>query len=106
MDGYTTEDPATNTQCTTNPNGTFVSLKGADLPAGGTLRVKAKIVEEVEGIQWANVTFTRGSKVIRLRVRVSRHGFVSLARKPKLPGYWALTIAFRGNTITTNFYVH
>lgn len=105
VDGYTTEDPATNTQCTTNPNGTFIFLHKAVLPSGGTLRVKVKIVGSVKGRRFANVFLVRRGKLIRLRLQISPNGFVSFARVLRLRGFWALTIAYGGNTIATNFRV-
>lgn len=100
--GYVVVDPATNTSCTTNENGTFLWLGGTTVKKGRPVKIVARMLPTTRGDvrPFARVYFIRGKTVIRKRVYLGRGGLLKLNQKLNKKGTWTIVAVYRGNRLS------
>lgn len=107
QNGYVVNDPATNTSCTTNPNGTFLWVGGTTIRKHRWTHVMARLIGTTRGDvrAFAIVRFVRGKTVITRRVPLKRGGMIDLSQKLNRKGRWAVVVKYRSNRLSATINV-
>lgn len=101
--GYVISDPATNTSCTTNANGTWLWVGRQVIREGQWTPLQSQVVGTCgRGDQraFATVYYIRGKLRIKKRVPIRACGIVKTSQRLNRKGTWTIVMIYRSNRLS------